>query len=322
MSSEITVVVGTRNRSELLSRALGSIAEQEGVSFECVVVDDGSDAEEGDRTRRLVESMGERFRLVNTTVAGGKGTGPAAVKNRGIVEVRTPYLTFLDDDDWFVVRDHFRVAVEALATYNADYLVTNRQGVRDGRIVIDDWYLGTSQLRHGRLVDPTRRLYEVSHGQLAETMRHVNPHPGNLVLSHDLVKRCGGFLAPLNWTEDFNFCLRAADGAARLLYRDVVTTHARMPTGDSVSLSKDGLTHQLQELVTSAHLRTTARRAEIKRCARARHAWTLRVMAAESAGQGDSREAWRLSLEALMTFPTLGGVGHLARTLGQRIRGQ
>ena len=89
---EVTVVIPTRNRRNLLAFTLGSVLWQEGVRFEVVVVDDGST----DGTAQMVEGLGDaRVRLVRTEA----NRGVSHARNLGIAEVRGPWIAFLDDDD-------------------------------------------------------------------------------------------------------------------------------------------------------------------------------------------------------------------------------
>jgi glycosyltransferase involved in cell wall biosynthesis len=89
---QVSVVIPTRNRRELLSRTLPTVLAQRDVELEVVVVDDGST----DDTRRWIEGLGdERVRVVPNPA----GPGVAEARNAGIDAARAPWLAFLDDDD-------------------------------------------------------------------------------------------------------------------------------------------------------------------------------------------------------------------------------
>jgi|GEM_PF-712449 len=89
-----SVVVPTRNRRELLERALESVLAQSCQDFELLVVDDGStdDTAEYLRALRNGEPRLRAYRL-------DLHRGVSAARNRAIAEARAPYITFLDDDD-------------------------------------------------------------------------------------------------------------------------------------------------------------------------------------------------------------------------------
>jgi glycosyltransferase involved in cell wall biosynthesis len=99
---DITVVVSTYNRSEMLGGALDSVLRQEsrGVSYEVIVADNNST----DGTREVVESYktewGERLRYVFEP-----RQGVSYARNAGIAEARGEIIAFADDDvrvskDW------------------------------------------------------------------------------------------------------------------------------------------------------------------------------------------------------------------------------
>ena len=89
---DATVVVPTRNRPAELARCLSALQSQEtSVSFEIVVVDDGS--EPGVDGVDLGHSGDHPVTLVRT-----EGRGPARARNAGIVQARSEVILFTDDD--------------------------------------------------------------------------------------------------------------------------------------------------------------------------------------------------------------------------------
>ena len=85
---EATAVVATRNRAARLRALLDSLAAQEGVRHEVVVVDDGST----DETPEVIAVAGVR------TVRHETPAGPAAARNAGWRAARAPLVVFVDDD--------------------------------------------------------------------------------------------------------------------------------------------------------------------------------------------------------------------------------
>jgi glycosyltransferase involved in cell wall biosynthesis len=123
---EVTVVIPTLNRWQLLSRgALRSALEQEDVDVEVVVVDDGSTDE---TPVRLAELDDERVRVVRHEQPGGL----AHARNAGIAAARCEWVAFLDDDDlwapWKLRRQLDAAAREdATFVYSAALYVTGGQ---------------------------------------------------------------------------------------------------------------------------------------------------------------------------------------------------
>lgn len=104
---ELTVIVPTHNRRELLGRALRGLLEQTASpeSYEIVVVDDGST----DDTGAVVEGVGapeERLRYFRQ-----ENKGPAAARNLGVREARGEIVLFTGDDclpDNRLIEEHVR----------------------------------------------------------------------------------------------------------------------------------------------------------------------------------------------------------------------
>lgn len=94
MEPELSVVVATHNRRELLLRCLRSLAAQEGVepgSFEVIVADDGS----SDGTREAVEGLQMAFPLKYLRL---EKAGQAAAQNAAVEGAAGKTVLFLDDD--------------------------------------------------------------------------------------------------------------------------------------------------------------------------------------------------------------------------------
>lgn len=102
--AEVGVVVPVRDGERHLAAALASIAAQEGVTTEVVVVDDGST----DASGRIAADAGARV----LALSGGSGAG--AARNAGVAALDTEWLAFLDaDDEW--TPDRLRVGLAAFA---------------------------------------------------------------------------------------------------------------------------------------------------------------------------------------------------------------
>jgi len=95
MTPNVSVIIPTHNRSELIERAIRSVLGQTFSNLECIVVDDCSN----DDTVSIVESIDdERLRLIELE----ENRGASAARNAGIKVASGDYIAFLDDDDeWF-----------------------------------------------------------------------------------------------------------------------------------------------------------------------------------------------------------------------------
>jgi glycosyltransferase involved in cell wall biosynthesis len=86
----VSIVIPTRDRPHLLSRAVASALGQTTPDIEVIVVDDGSVQPIN------LPHTDERVRLVRNE----QPSGLCAARNRGIDAALGTWMTFLDDDDW------------------------------------------------------------------------------------------------------------------------------------------------------------------------------------------------------------------------------
>ena len=90
----VSVVIPTHNRAKLVSEAIDSVYQQEGLgkdfNIEIIVVDDAST----DSTSEVIKGFpAVRYIRFSTNL------GPAAARNAGIRASTGKYVAFLDDDD-------------------------------------------------------------------------------------------------------------------------------------------------------------------------------------------------------------------------------
>lgn len=95
MSPIFSVIIPTFNRAEKLKRALRSVEQQDFAEFEVIVCDDGS----SDGTRHAVEEFMDRLNIIHLWEENWGG--PARPRNRGIAMASSPWVCFLDSDDWW-----------------------------------------------------------------------------------------------------------------------------------------------------------------------------------------------------------------------------
>jgi glycosyltransferase involved in cell wall biosynthesis len=167
-----SVIVPTRDRPELLARALASVLAQTVEDYEVVVVDDG-----GPRPVEVPEDR--RVDLVRRDRPGGA----AAARNAGLLRARGRYVTFLDDDD----------------LYTADRLEIALEGARPAAIGI------CGQRRFGGRGSPrrTRVLEGFVHDHIADA---PVPHLGTLVVERE---RAPAFDERLMASEGIDWWIRA-----------------------------------------------------------------------------------------------------------------
>jgi glycosyltransferase involved in cell wall biosynthesis len=102
----ISVIMPTRNRAELLRRAIRSVQEQSWTGWELVVVDDGST----DSTAAVLSEAAQRDPRVRWF--GQSHQGHAVARNVGLGEARGDVITYLDDDNEYY-RDYLGTVAAA-----------------------------------------------------------------------------------------------------------------------------------------------------------------------------------------------------------------
>jgi glycosyltransferase involved in cell wall biosynthesis len=89
---KVSVIIPTRNRCRLLSRAIAS-AQLAGTDVEIVVVDVASE----DETASVCAALASRGLIHYVRIS--RRLAPAPARNAGLLSCTAPYISFLDDDD-------------------------------------------------------------------------------------------------------------------------------------------------------------------------------------------------------------------------------
>ncbi|MPZ73148.1 MAG: glycosyltransferase [Nitriliruptorales bacterium] len=184
--TDVSVVVPTHNRGQLLMTTLRSVLWQHAVDIEVIVVDDGSI----DNTPQVIRAMDDgRLRVVRNEVP----QRVSAARNRGAVMARSDWVAFCDDDDLWAP-DKIARQLEA--------------AVRAGRPWV---YCGTVNIdQHLRIVSG-RPPPDPEH--VMATLGRFNPIPGggsNVMMRRDALEAAGPFDTQLANTEDWEMWLRLA----------------------------------------------------------------------------------------------------------------
>jgi len=106
----ISVVIPTYNRIELLKRSIDSVINQTIKPSEIIIVDDGSN----DGTEAMVKKQYDSLKIIKQ-----KNKGASAARNSGIKASSGEWICFLDsDDEW--KNDKLEKQITAVAN-NSDY---------------------------------------------------------------------------------------------------------------------------------------------------------------------------------------------------------
>ena len=184
--TDVSVVIPTRDRPELLALTLRTVLWQERVGAEVLVVDDGTRPD----TQALVSGLGD------SRVRWLRNPGPPGVsgaRNGGIAVATSPWIAFLDDDDLW--------APGKLAAQLAAATEEGAGWVYAGDVTVD----GELRVRAGAAPPPPE--------QVVAELRRYNAVPAgasNVVVRRDVLDAVGRFEAGLRTSEDWDLWLRLA----------------------------------------------------------------------------------------------------------------
>lgn len=195
----IAVVIPSRNRRELLLRAIRSVLRQDLSDFELIIVDDASEDGSADAVEAIADP---RIKLIRQEVP--RGANPA--RNRGLLAATAPIVAFLDSDDEF--EPHKLSTVLAifngqpdLGTLVDSYAIINpgKQGGRPENLI--NHVIRTSEAFIPALFDSTvkeRRLRKATSG---------------MTVRREVALRAGSFNEKVQRRQDMEFLVRLAKTA-------------------------------------------------------------------------------------------------------------
>ena len=187
MPPDVSVVVPTKDRPELLALTLRTICEQKDVDLEMIVVDDGS---EGAAVVDVVTARADpRARVIRNP----KRQGVSAARNRGIAVAAGRWVAFCDDDDLW--------APDKLVEQIRAVRRTDRSWVYTGAVKID----ATSRVVGGEPPQPPEVVYSRLPGWTL-----IPGGCSGVMVRRDLLLEVGGFDPSLVNLADWDLWSRLA----------------------------------------------------------------------------------------------------------------
>ncbi len=214
----VSVIVATRNRAQLLPRALDSIVAQSGrrevFDTEVIVVDDASI----DETAEVVNRY-PGVRYVRMPAQGGVGSA----RNAGIKVSTGRYIGFLDDDDEWLPRK-LSAQVRALEEHPEAGVVYSRFFIAFDR---------------GRMLYPSR---SAPSGNILDRLLFDNfcGVPAVPLVRREVLAVVGGFDPQLSTCEDYDLWLRLASCTPFLFVPVPVAIYWKTVQGKQMSAVRDG----------------------------------------------------------------------------------
>ena len=261
----VTVVIPTRDRAQLVARAIESVLAQTRGAEEVIVVDDGST----DATEEVVRGFsGVRYERTPPR-------GVSAARNHGIRLASGDWLAFLDsDDEW--LPEKLGKQLEALAA-QGEHLVCHTDEI---------W------IRNGRRVNPRRRHRK--HG--GWMFRHCLPlcaiSPSSVMIHRSVFDRVGLFDEDLPACEDYDLWLRIC-AVYPVLYLDLKLLRKYGGHADQLSRTVEALDRYriraLEKVIASGSLDEQDRTAAVAMLEE-----KVRIYAAGAARRGRQEEVHEL----------------------------
>jgi glycosyltransferase involved in cell wall biosynthesis len=222
---DVTVVIPTHNRRQLVAQAVRSVLQQQGVSLELIVVNDGSTDGTGPWLDRIA-ATDSRIKIVHHQ----RPRFISSARNAGIARASGRWVAFCDDDDLWAP-DKLSSQLAALRGSSARWGCTSVVEV-DERLEITGHY-------------------NVTGGEVLARLLEINTIPtGSSVIAElNLVREIGGFDPALRGSEDWDVWIKlsqhsplAAVDRPLIAYRigtqSLSLNVERMRTGRSVIVNR------------------------------------------------------------------------------------
>ena len=181
--TDISVVIPTYNRASKVIRAVASVLYQTFTDYEVIVVDDGSRDGTSDRLAPLTPHI--RY------LRHPSNQGVSVARNTGIKASKSPFIAFLDSDDYWlpeklsVQMDFFRHHPEAVACQTEEIWIRN--GIR---------------------VNPRKKHSKPSGDIFEPSLKLCLVSPSSVMLKRSLFSEVGLFDEDLPACEDYDLWLR------------------------------------------------------------------------------------------------------------------
>ena len=181
--TSVSVIIPTHNRRKSLTRAVESVRTQTFPDWELLVVDDGS----SDGTDRdWSDPDDSRIWYLRT-----ENQGVSVARNLGIRLADSPWIAFLDSDDYWLPRK-LETQLGALDSHPG-YLAVHSDEI---------W------IRNGRRVNPKKIHRKYGGWVYRYSLPRCVISPSSILVSRELLDRCGAFDEDFPVCEDYELWLR------------------------------------------------------------------------------------------------------------------
>ena len=181
----ISVVIPTYNRVELLKRSIDSVINQTIKPFEIIIVDDGSN----DGTEAMVKKKYDSLKLIKQ-----KNKGASAARNTGIKASSGEWICFLDsDDEW--KNNKLEKQITFVAN-NSDYKFFHSNEI---------W------IKNGKRINQKKKHKKYGGNIFKKCLDMCRISPSSVLINKNIFEEVGFFNENLIVCEDYELWLRICD---------------------------------------------------------------------------------------------------------------
>lgn len=156
----LSIIVPIYNLENYINRCLNSIFNQTYKEIDIICVDDGS----VDGSRFILEQYSKKYKNLKVLFRNHEGSGKA--RNIGLNYVRTPYLTFLDCDDYYCSNNALKTCINMLLSYDVDLVIFNfKKRAKNISEINNQFYMNNINKSLFTLSDINHQLFQAFSGR-------------------------------------------------------------------------------------------------------------------------------------------------------------
>ncbi|MDD7630444.1 MAG: glycosyltransferase family 2 protein [bacterium] len=152
MMNKITVIIPVYNSKDRLERCLESVVNQTFKELDIILINDGSE----DSSIEIINFYSKKYK--NILVVDRENRGVSYSRNEGISLSKTPYIAFLDSDD-YIELDMYEKMYEAITKAKADVVVCGMK-----HITKDGYFLQKYFDKKTNINKEPQMIYELDYG--------------------------------------------------------------------------------------------------------------------------------------------------------------
>lgn len=222
----VSVIIATYRRDNTLKAALESLAAQTYGNLEIIVVDDNNDSEWNLRVKKIIESFrNDNKSLQVILLANTEHLGSSETRNKGIEVSHGEYVTFLDDDDYYLP-NKCESQLKFMLNNDCDFSITDLDLINE----------------KGKLIETRTRSYIKDFSPIALMRYHLMYHmtgTDTIMFRRKYLLKINGF-DPINIGDEFYLVQKAILGGGKFGYLAERSVIAIVHKGDGGLSSGEG----------------------------------------------------------------------------------